>query len=140
MTELTENHKHTLLIGFRYVDDLLSNIERVMAIPENPETPFPKYIADITPVQQKIIEAEIAHIRVVMRRILEDKGISIKHPRISARDAIRTAIHFADIAMEEKKPKYMKGYGELTEEAKRELNDIASQMQQLLKEMLKVLR
>lgn len=139
MTELTENHTRTLLTGFRYVNDLLSDIERVMATPENPETPFPKYIKDITPAQQKIIAAEIAHIRVVMRRILEDKGIKITHPRISAADAIRTAIHFADIAMEEKRPKHMKGYGELTEEAKRELNDITSEMQALLKKILKVL-
>ena len=140
MTELNENHKRSLLIGFRYVDDLLSDIERIMATSMDPQSPFENYVADIRPAQQKIIAAEIAHIRAVMCRILESKGINIKHPGISAVNAVRTAIHFADIAMEEKRPKYMRGYGELTEEAVRELNEVASQMQKLLKQILKALR
>ena len=140
MTELNENHKRTLLAGFRYVDDLLSDIERIMATSMDPLSPFEKYVADIRPAQQKIIAADIAHIRIVMCRILESKGIKINHPGISALSAVRTAIHFADIAMEEKRPKYMRGYGELTEEAVRELNEVASQMQKLLKQILKALR
>jgi len=140
MTDLNENHKRTLLIGFRYVDDLLSDIERIMATSMDPQSPFEKYVADIRPAQQKIIAADIAHIRIVMCRILESKGINVKHPGMSALSAIRTAIHFADIAMEEKRPKYMRGYGELTEEAVRELNEVASQMQKLLKQILKALR
>ena len=140
MTELKENHKRTLLIGFRYVDNLLSDIERIMATPANPQSPFPKYVADITPAQQKTIKAEIMHIREVMCSILESKGIKIMHPEISAAKAVRTAIHFADIAMEEKKPRYMKGYGELTEEAMIELNEVVSQMQKLLKQILVALR
>jgi len=135
MTELNENHKRTLLIGFLYVDDLLSDIERIMAMPTYRKSPFHKYVADITPAQQKIIDADIAHIRVVMCRILEDKGIKIDHPDISAVEAVRTAIHFADIAMEEKRPKYMRGYGELSDQAAMELNDIVSEMQGLLKQM-----
>ena len=140
MTDLNENHKRTLLIGFRYVDDLLSDIERIMATSMDPQSPFEKYVADIRPAQQKIIAADIAHIRIVMCRILESKGINVKHPGMSALSAIRTAIHFADIAMEEKRPKYMRGYGELTEEAVRELNEVASQMQKLLKQIHKALR
>jgi hypothetical protein len=140
MTDLKENHKRSLLIGFRYVDDLLSDIERIMATSMDPQSPFEKYVADIRPAQQKIIAADIAHIRIVMCRILESKGINVKHPGMSALSAIRTAIHFADIAMEEKRPKYMRGYGELTEEAVRELNEVASQMQKLLKQILKALR
>jgi hypothetical protein len=140
MTELKENHKRTLLIGFRYVDDLLSDIERIMATPVNPQSPFPNYVADITLTQQKIIEADIAHIREVMCRILESKGIKITHPGISATDAVRTAIHFADIAMEEKRPKYMRGYGEVTKEAMSELDEVVSQMQKLLKQILEALR
>jgi hypothetical protein len=140
MTELNENHKRTLLAGFRYADDLLSDIERIMATSMDPQSPFEQYVADIRPAQQKIIAAEIAHIRIVMCRILESKGINVKHPGVSALSAIRTAIHFADIAVEEKRPKYMRGYGELTEEAVRELNEVASQMQKLLKQILKALR
>lgn len=140
MTELNENHKRSLLIGFRYVDDLLSDIERIMATSMDPQSPFEQYVVDIRPAQQKIIAAEIAHIRIVMCRILESKGIKINNPGISALNTIRTAIHFADIAMEEKRPKYMRGYGELTEEAVRELHEVASQMQKLLKQILKALR
>ena len=140
MTELNENHKRTLLAGFRYVDNLLSDIERIMAMSMDPQSPFEQYVADIRPAQQKIIAAEIAHIRAVMCRILESKGIEINHPGISAANAVRTVIHFADIAMEEKRPKYMRGYGELTEKAVRELNEVATQMQKLLKQILKALR
>jgi len=135
MTDLKENHKRSLLIGFRYVDDLLSDIERIMATSMDPQSPFEQYVADIRPAQQKIIAAEIAHIRIVMCRILESKGINVKHPGISAVNAVRTAIHFADIAMEEKRPKYMRGYGALTEKATVELNEIVSDIQELFRQM-----
>jgi len=140
MTELNENHKRTLLTGFRYVDRLLSDIERIMTTSMDPQSPFEQYVADIRPAQQKIITAEIAHIRAVMCRILESKGIKINHPGVSAAHAVRTTIHFADIAIEEKRPKYMRGYGELTEEAARELNEVASQMQKLLKQILEIFK
>jgi hypothetical protein len=140
MSELNENHKRTLMIGFRYVDDLLSDIENIMSTPVHPLSPFEKHVADITPEQRKIIAAEITLARAMMCRILESKGIKIRHPEISAANAVRTAIHFADIAMEEKRPKYMKGYGELTEEAKRELDEVVAEMKKPLEQILKALR
>ncbi len=132
MTELKKNHKRSLLIGFRYVDDLLSDIEKIMAKPMASQSPFPKYVADIAPAQQKIIAEEIAFMRGEMRRILEDKGIAIDHPKISSARAVRNAVHFADMAVEEMGPKYMKGYGELTEGGIQELDEIKLRMQKLL--------
>lgn len=43
MTELNENHQRAVMIGFRYIDELLSDIERILAASEAPQTPFPKY-------------------------------------------------------------------------------------------------
>lgn len=140
MTELNENHKHSMLSGFRRVNGLLSDIERTMATSVNPRSPFQKYIADITSAQQKIIADKIAFIRAVMCHVLESKDVTIDHLGISAVRSIRTAIHFADMTLEEMGPKYMRGYGELTEGATRELNEVTSHMQKLLKQMLETLR
>lgn len=71
MTEWNENHKRSLLSGFRRVDDLLSDIEKVMETSVSPPSPFQKYVPDITPEQQKIIAAEIANIRAEMRVFLK---------------------------------------------------------------------
>jgi hypothetical protein len=131
---LNENHKRSLLSGFRRVDDLLSDIERIMTTSVNPTSPFRKYIADMTPEQQKIVASKIAHIRAVMCHILQGKGVSIDHLGIMA---VSNAIHFADMAVEEMGPKHMRGYGVLTEGAVKELNEVASQMQKLLEQMLK---
>jgi len=139
-TELNENHKSTLLIGFRYVDGLLSNIEEIMATSMEPRSPFDKYIADITPEQQKAMAAEIKSMRAGMCRILEDKGVEIDYHGISAVHAVRTALHFADIAIEERRPKYMKGYGELSDMAAMELNKITSEMQKQLRQLLRTLQ
>jgi len=138
MTELNENHKRSLLSGFRRVDYLLSDIEKVMATSVDPPSPFQKYVPDITSAQQKIIAAEIAYIRAEMRRILENKGIEIDHAGISAVRAVSNAIHFADMAIEEMGPKHMRGYGKLTEEGIRELNEVTSRMQKLLTRILDV--
>ncbi|MBM4271246.1 MAG: hypothetical protein FJ139_03685 [Deltaproteobacteria bacterium] len=140
VTELNKDHKRRLLIGLRYVNDLLADIEGIMATSVDPQVPFPKYVADITPAQRKIITAEIAHIREEMYRILENKNIKIDPPFISAVRAVQNAIHFADIAMEEMRPKYMRGYGELTGEAVRDLDEVVSRMQKLLRQILRALR
>jgi hypothetical protein len=140
MTELNENHKQRLLIGFRYINDLLSDMERVMATPADVVSPFQIYVGDVTQVQQKIIAAEIDHIRVVIRRILENKDIKIDQPAISAVKAVRNSVYFADMAIEKMKPKHMRGYGALTDKATRELDEVASQMQGLLKQILRAVR
>jgi hypothetical protein len=45
-----------------------------------------------------------------------------------------------DMSAEEIRPKYMRGYGELTREAADELDAVATELQELLKQMQAVLR
>ena len=138
MIELNENHKRSMLSGFRRVDDLLSDIEKVMATSAYPPSPFQKYLPDVTPAQQKIIKAEIIHIRAEMQRILEKKDIKIENMNISAKRAVSNAIHFANMAIEEIGPKHMTGYGKLTETGVSELNEVTSRMQKLLRQILDI--
>lgn len=140
MTELNNTHKRSFLIGLQRIDDMLSEIERVIGTSEDFRSPFRKYVTDITEAQQETIAGAIEHMRQEICRILASKDIEIDHPGISAIRAVRNAIYFADMAAEEMRPKYMKGYGALTEGAKRELNEVASHLQELLTQMLDILR
>ncbi|MBN1548276.1 MAG: hypothetical protein JW902_16620 [Syntrophaceae bacterium] len=137
MTDLNENHKRRLLIGFYYMNDLLSEMERILAVDQDRQAVFPKYVPDVTFTQQKDIAITIELIRDEMHRILRDKDIPIRPADISAIKAVSNIVHFLDMAGEEMRPKYMRGYGALTVDASSELDEIVSIMKRMHGRILK---
>jgi hypothetical protein len=67
-----------------------------------------------------------------MRRILKEQGIQAGNPDRSVINFIRTSLIFADMSIEELKPRHMRGYGHLSAEAAEELNKIAAELQGLV--------
>ena len=119
---------------FRHVDNLLSEMESA-ARGDRIHSPFYEYIADLTEDQQQAVFEHCHRVRAVMARILAEKGIAIPPPSISTSQVIHTGTNFADMAFEEMKPKYLRGYGALSDQAKRELDDMVAELQGLLKKM-----
>ncbi len=131
---LNENQKRHLRTTCQYVDKLLSDIENTINSASS-GSPFEKYRDDLTPAQVKVAGDYIARIRAQLLRVLEGQEVELSKDRISARHSIQTALEFVDIAIEELKPKYMRGYGEVPAPVIPELNGLVGELQDLVKKL-----
>ncbi|HUO15635.1 MAG TPA: hypothetical protein VMX38_11665 [Verrucomicrobiae bacterium] len=122
---LSSNHARRLLVTCRYIDKLLADMEGALAV-EQSRKAFPEYSSDITPGQRQIIEESIAKIRAQLKGVLDGLGIDHPAPSIPVSRYLHTVLTFIAIAAEELRPKYMRGYGEVSSEAAGELNAIAT--------------
>jgi hypothetical protein len=62
-------------------------------------------------------------------RVLDGQDIVHPAPTTGSIHAIRVILSFVEIAAEELKPKYMRGYGEVADSMMPELNGIANEIQ-----------
>lgn len=131
---LNEHQAHHLLVTCRHIDKTLSDIEGILN-ESTSQAAFPEYFLDLTPVQGKMIEDYIARIRARLIQIIQGQGINYEHPGIPVSKAIRGKLYSIDIAAEELKPKYMRGYGKISNTAATELNGIAGELQGLVTQL-----
>jgi len=107
--DLNEHHRRRLLVSCQYIDRLLSSIEN--AIAENALTAFPRYVKDMSPQERDGIHEQVAKLRTQLLEFLRRWGIATPQAAISARHSIQTSLGYIDIAVEELKPRYLRGYG-----------------------------
>jgi len=123
-----------LRVTCHYIDKLLGEIEEILNSAGS-KTAFPKYAADISPAQRRTIEDYIARVRAQLVRVLDGQNIAREKPSIPASRAVHVHLGAIDIAVEELKPKYMRGYGEVPENAATELNGIAGELSGLIQRL-----
>jgi len=128
---LNEAQRRHLLASFQYADKLLSEIEAVLTAAHS-KSAFPKYRLDLTAAQARVVADYIARLRAQMLRALRSLGIEPPEPQLGALHSIRVTLGFVDIALEECRPKRMKGYGVLPAERWAELDGIVDELQSLL--------
>src|SRR6266567_3525137 len=124
---LNDNHVRHVVTTFRYMDDLLSKAEHIMASAGAP-SPFKEHADDTSPIQRKVTHDYILGIRETMRRVLEELGIALPTPVGGALWAARNAVTFADIALAEMESGRMRGYGKLPDEAARKIDGIVTEL------------
>jgi hypothetical protein len=112
---MNQNQQRHLLATFQYVDNLLSEAERIMASAGSP-SPFQEFSQDSTPIQRKVTHDYVLRVRQAMRRILDELKIPRKQPICGAIWTARSHINFAGIAIAELDAEHMRGYGQLSEE------------------------
>ena len=128
---LNPNQANRLRITCQYIDKLLADVEGIVNATVS-KAAFPRYVPDIAPAQRRTIEDYIARVRAQLRRVLEGQGIVPEKPSIPASRAVHVMLGAIDIAAEELKPKYMKGYGEVPETVATELNGIVGELSSLI--------
>ncbi|MDV2482517.1 hypothetical protein F8E02_11005 [Methanoculleus sp. Wushi-C6] len=114
-----------------YIDRLLTDIEGVLNTSASGSV-FPRYSADLTPLQRETIEDFIARLRARLVRILDDQGIARDRPAVPASRAIRGSLIAIDIAAEELRPKHVRAYGEVSGGMTAELESIAGELHDIL--------
>jgi hypothetical protein len=124
---LNENHQRHLLSTFQYVDNLLSEAERIMASAGS-ASPFQEHSQDTTPIQRKVTHDYIVRVREAMRRILEELKIPLRPPISGALWAARGHLSFAGIAIAEIAPEHMRGYGQFSEDDTRTMDRIVAEL------------
>jgi hypothetical protein len=133
-SELNENQRRHILATCEYIDRLLTDLDTAIAAAAS-GSPFARYLGDLTAAQAALLREHSAGIRGQMLRMLQGLGISPGTAATSLRHAIRTSLGFIDIALEEMKPQYMRGYGEMPAAAVPELNNLASELQALVQRL-----
>jgi GTP-binding protein EngB required for normal cell division len=131
---LNEHQQRRLLISCQHIDKLLSDVEEILNASVS-RSPFPRWSDDTSPVQRKVTQDYIARLRAQLVRVLEGQDIAHPGSTVGSIHAIRVTLNFVDIAAEELKPKYMRGYGELSESIMPELNGIANEIQGIVKKL-----
>src|SRR5271168_2771980 len=124
---LNDSQARRLRVTCQYIDKLLGDIEGILNAAAS-KAAFPRYSSDIAPAQRRTIEDYVRRIRAQLLRVLEGQGIPREEPQIPASRAVHVMLGAVDIAVEELKPKYMRGYGEVPESAATELNGIVGEL------------
>ena len=129
--ELNEHQKNRLRITCQYIDKLLGDLDHVLHAAIS-QSPFPRYIVDMTPAQIRVVEDHIRRFRSQLLRTIAWQQMKPELPNIPASRAVLTNLAFVDIAVEELKPSYMRGSGEVPEDAVNELNGVVHELRSLV--------
>ncbi len=137
--ELNDPQQRRLRVTCQYIDKLLNDVEHVLHAATSP-SPFPRYVVDITPAQTRAIEDHIRRLRSQLLRTLAWQRMRPNPPEIPATRAVMTDLTFVDIAIEELKPSYMRGYGLVPQDAVSELNGVVYELRSLVAGMERYVR
>lgn len=131
---LNSNHARRLSVTCRHIDKLLAEMESALNTSAS-KLAFPQYALDFSPAQRRVVEDYISRIRAQLVRVLDGQAIERPPSDIPVSRALHVNLTFVDIAAEELKPEYMRGYGEIPSAAAVELNGIAGELQSLAKQL-----
>ena len=132
--ELNNAQQRRLLITCKYIDNLLCDIEHALHSAAS-ESPFPRYVVDLTPAQTRVIEDHIRGLRSQLLRTLAWQHMKPEAPEIPVSRSVMTDLAFVDIAIEELKPRYLRGCGAVPEDAVDELNGVIRELRSLVQSM-----
>ncbi|MGD0787367.1 MAG: hypothetical protein ABR898_05235 [Terracidiphilus sp.] len=132
--ELNDAQLRRLLITCKYIDSLLCDIEHALHSAAS-ESPFPRYVVDLTPAQTRVIEDHIRGLRSQLLRTLAWQHMKPEAPEIPVSRSVMTDLAFVDIAIEELKPRYLRGCGAVPEDAVDELNGVIRELRSLVQSM-----
>jgi len=128
---LNEHQARRLSVTCQYIDKVIGEIEGILSSASS-KAAFPKYVEDIASTQRRTIEDYLARIRAQLVRVLDGQGIARPEAWIPSSRAVYTSLTVIDIAVEELRPSYMRGYGEVPPELATELEGISGELRGLV--------
>lgn len=137
--ELNDPQQSRLRVTCHYIDKLLSDVEHILHQATS-QSPFPRYVMDVSPAQVRVAEDHIRRLRAQLLRALDWQHMKPNPPEIPATRAVLTNLAFVDIAIEELRPSYMRGSGPVPEDAVDELNGVVHELRSLVEATERYLR
>ena len=129
---LNEAQRRRFLAVAKHADELLCNVEAILTASET-KAAFPKYRPDVSPHQARLMRSHIARFRSHLLRAIAALGVRYEGPETSATHAIRVALAFVRVAIQEMAPERLHGYGRLPERAAAEIRGLCMELDGLLK-------
>ena len=129
--ELNQNQQRRLRISCQYIDRLLVDIEEILHQATS-QSAFPRHILDVSLAQIRVLEDYIRRVRSQLVHTIAWQNMGPEPPDVPATRAVLTHLTFIDIAIEELKPKYMRGSGPVPEDAVDELNGVVHELRSLI--------
>lgn len=120
---VNDNHRRALTSTFRHIDEILVEIEAVVA-GLGSSSPFAEYVQDLTPTQRQVVMDSLNEVRKRMAEILDRIGAESGGRKTSASWSILNSLTFAGIALDDSRPARLNGYGQLSPDAAKALEAI----------------
>lgn len=131
LATMNEFQARRLAVTCKYIDKVIGETEEILNSAAS-KAAFPKYLQDITPAQRRTIEDYFARIRAQLARVLDGQGIPRPDAWCPTSRAVYTSLTVIDIAAEELRPPYMRGYGDLSPQLATELEGISGELRGLV--------
>lgn len=126
------NHQRYLFSRFHYIDETLG--EAIQALePTDEGRIFKPLVPDATPAQRKILADYLTQLRFALRKFIEAQELQEIPRSVSGLWSVRTAVIFAQNAVTELRPEYMRGYGALDAESVSASERLVAELSTLLK-------
>lgn len=134
---LNENQARHVRSTLTYLDSLLDAVERLT---RTPLSPLAHERSDLAPDEARLIRAFVQSTRERMIAALERLGLEIPEPAISAKWSITVTLTSAEIALADLRREGLKGYGEIESQFAVELEAVADDLTQVLRQGRALLR
>ena len=129
---MNDNHQRRLLATFQHVDNLLAEVEQILA---GSPSPFQEYAPDATQLQRRETHESVLRLRETMRRILPDLDIPLNPPVCGALWAARSHLAFARVAAMELGARRMRAYGTVSPAGEKLFDPISSELQERIRSL-----
>ncbi len=126
------NHQRYLFSRFHYIDETLGEAIQALA-PTDEGRIFKPLVPDATPAQRKILADYLTQLRFALRKFIEAQDLKEIPRSVSGLWSVRTAVIFAQNAVAELHPEYMRGYGALDAESVSAGERLVAELSTLLK-------
>jgi GTP-binding protein EngB required for normal cell division len=139
MSAFNDLQQNTLLIGCLHIHERMAEMEAKI-LHADERTPFSKYVADLSPVERRVLRDYMKRIREAMFDILQAHDIPIEVRPVSLRWSLQTALVFLEVAVDEMGPSKLRGYGTLTEEGRTAAERIQQQLDGIIEKAAQYLQ
>jgi GTP-binding protein EngB required for normal cell division len=131
-------HQRYLFSRFHHIDELLGEALRALAR-ESGDALFERVIPDATPAQRKVLADYLDQIRYTIKQFIDAQRLEDCADPVSGLWSLRTALVFAQTAVAEMRPAYLRGYGALDDEAVIACERLVAELTALLKRVARYL-
>jgi GTP-binding protein EngB required for normal cell division len=131
---LNENQQRHLVVSCQYIDKLLVEVEQIVT-GSSSRPVFPRHTATLTVLQKKVLGDYLARIRDRLLSVLDSQHLRPAPPHAQDVFAIRTTLTFVDNAIEELKPKYMRGFGAVPDALVPTIDGIVDELRTIVRKL-----
>lgn len=135
---LNESQERHVISHLRHTEELLARgLDELDADPKG--AVFPQKVPDATLSQLRVLRDHLAQLRFVIRRFVQAQSLTDRTEPISGLWSFQTSISFALISVEELRPQYLRGYGEVDPSDATAVEQFVVEAQTLLRRVIRYL-